>query len=69
MIELEALQKALQEGTEAYDKMQGELVMARASLTKILTSKDVKATVWPNHTFFEGPISFYLTPNFMCTLI
>ncbi|XP_022156442.1 uncharacterized protein LOC111023335 [Momordica charantia] len=44
-IELEALQKALEEGTEAYDKMQGELVKARQSLTKILTSKDVKATL------------------------
>ena len=31
--------------TEAYDKMQRELVKAREGLTKILTSKDVKATV------------------------
>lgn len=31
--------------TEAYDKMQAELVKAREGLTKILTSKDVKATV------------------------
>ncbi|KAK4262640.1 hypothetical protein QN277_028178 [Acacia crassicarpa] len=45
LIELEALQKALQEGTEAYDKMQNELITARASLTKILSSKDVKATL------------------------
>ncbi|KAF7828381.1 uncharacterized protein G2W53_019545 [Senna tora] len=45
LIELEALQKALQEGTEAYDKMQSELIKARESLTKILTSKDVKATL------------------------
>uniref|UniRef100_A0A2P2L197 Uncharacterized protein LOC105645975 isoform X2 n=1 Tax=Rhizophora mucronata TaxID=61149 RepID=A0A2P2L197_RHIMU len=45
LIELEALQKALQEGTEAYDKMQMELVAAKKSLTKILTSKDVKATL------------------------
>ncbi|KAJ6946477.1 hypothetical protein NC651_001266 [Populus alba x Populus x berolinensis] len=45
LIELEALQKALKEGTEAYDKMQGELVKAKKSLTKILTSKDVKATL------------------------
>ncbi|KAK7406226.1 hypothetical protein VNO78_07846 [Psophocarpus tetragonolobus] len=44
-IELEALEKAIQEGIEAYDKMQGELVKARESLTKILTSKDVKATL------------------------
>ncbi|KAI4327086.1 hypothetical protein L6164_019587 [Bauhinia variegata] len=45
LIELEALQKALQEGTEAYDKMQAELIAAKASLTKLLTSKDVKATL------------------------
>ncbi|KAK7309031.1 hypothetical protein RJT34_05453 [Clitoria ternatea] len=45
LIELEALEKALQEGTGAYDKMQTELVKAKASLTKILTSKDVKATL------------------------
>ncbi|KAL5168148.1 hypothetical protein HKD37_11G030368 [Glycine soja] len=44
-IELEALEKAILEGLEAYDKMQGELVKARASLTKILTSKDAKATL------------------------
>lgn len=31
--------------TEAYDKMQVELITAKESLTKILTSKDVKATV------------------------
>lgn len=74
LIELEALQKALLEGTglfvsinlgaaelqifpcfhaqlllfsvtEAYDNMQADLITARKSLTKILTSKDVKATV------------------------
>ncbi|CAK9173165.1 unnamed protein product [Ilex paraguariensis] len=45
LVELEALQKALQEGTEAYDKMQTDLVRARESLTKILTSKDIKATL------------------------
>ncbi|XP_030469377.2 uncharacterized protein LOC115687834 [Syzygium oleosum] len=45
LIELEALQKALLEGTEAYDKMQVDLVKAKNSLTKILTSKDVKATL------------------------
>ena len=76
LIELQALQKALQEGTglltnniravgviflwiywktplflcsffstKVYDKMQTELIKARESLTKILTSKDVKATV------------------------
>ncbi|KAK7307804.1 hypothetical protein VNO77_41184 [Canavalia gladiata] len=45
LIELEALEKAVQEGIEAYDKMQSELIKARASLTKILTSNDVKATL------------------------
>ncbi|CAB4279630.1 unnamed protein product [Prunus armeniaca] len=45
LIELEALQKALQEGTEAYDKMQTDLIKAKQSLTKVLTSKDVKATL------------------------
>lgn len=45
VIELEALQKALLEGIEAYDKMQAKIVQARENLTKILTSKDVKATL------------------------
>ncbi|KAI3410207.1 uncharacterized protein J3R85_018898 [Psidium guajava] len=45
LIELEALQKALLEGTEAYEKMQADLVKAKNSLTKLLTSKDVKATL------------------------
>ncbi|KAK3434546.1 uncharacterized protein LOC104441873 [Eucalyptus grandis] len=45
LIELEALQKALLEGTEAYEKMQVDLVKAKNNLTKILTSKDVKATL------------------------
>ncbi|KAA3471438.1 (Dimethylallyl)adenosine tRNA methylthiotransferase MiaB [Gossypium australe] len=45
LTELEAIQKALQEGTEAYDKMQAELIIAKKSLTKILSSKDIKATV------------------------
>ncbi|XVF52683.1 hypothetical protein PTKIN_Ptkin05aG0038100 [Pterospermum kingtungense] len=45
LIELEALQKALQEGIEAYDKMQADLVTAKQSLTKILTSEDIKATL------------------------
>ncbi|KAK6274893.1 hypothetical protein POUND7_004602 [Theobroma cacao] len=45
LIELEALQKALQEGIEAYDKMQADLITAKKSLTKILTSKDIKATL------------------------
>ncbi|KAL0395345.1 UNVERIFIED_CONTAM: hypothetical protein Slati_4500700 [Sesamum latifolium] len=45
VIELEALQKALQEGIEAYDRMQSELVSARKNLMKLLTSNDVKATL------------------------
>ncbi|XP_065857989.1 uncharacterized protein [Euphorbia lathyris] len=45
VIELETLQKALQEGSEAYDKMQTDLLKAKNSLTKILSSKDVKATL------------------------
>ncbi|CAN6723435.1 unnamed protein product [Malus baccata var. baccata] len=44
LIELEALQKALQEGT-AYDKMQTDLIKAKLSLTKVLSSKDVKSTL------------------------
>ncbi|XP_022737043.1 uncharacterized protein LOC111289941 isoform X2 [Durio zibethinus] len=46
LIELEALQKALQEGTEAFDKMQADLITAKQSLTKILTSKDIKTTLF-----------------------
>lgn len=45
VIELEALEKALLEGTEAYDRLQADLVKARESLTKILTSKDIKVTL------------------------
>lgn len=45
LVELEALQKALKEGIEAYDKMQIELLKANGSLKKILSSKDVKATL------------------------
>ncbi|KMT12565.1 hypothetical protein BVRB_5g098100 [Beta vulgaris subsp. vulgaris] len=45
IFELEALQKALLEGIEAYDKMQNELVKAKQSLTKIFTSKDVNSTL------------------------
>ncbi|KAJ0265756.1 Dimethylallyl [Hirschfeldia incana] len=45
LIELESLQKALEEGIEAYDKMQKELMTATNSLTKILTSTDIKATL------------------------
>ncbi|XP_021738101.1 uncharacterized protein LOC110704598 [Chenopodium quinoa] len=45
LIELEALQKALSEATEAYDKLQSDLVKAKQSLTKIFTSKDVNSTL------------------------
>ncbi|WCJ26008.1 hypothetical protein M5689_007859 [Euphorbia peplus] len=45
VIELETLQKALQEGAEAYDKLQTDLLKAKNSLTKILSSKDMKATL------------------------
>ncbi|KAG8374771.1 hypothetical protein BUALT_Bualt10G0030400 [Buddleja alternifolia] len=45
VIELETLEKALQEGIDAYDKMQSELITARKSLMKILTSDDIKATL------------------------
>ncbi|GER28015.1 ribosomal L22e protein family [Striga asiatica] len=45
VIELETLEKALQEGIEAYDKMQSDLVTARKSLMKLLTSDDIKATL------------------------
>ncbi|XP_058085265.1 uncharacterized protein LOC131232799 isoform X2 [Magnolia sinica] len=44
LIELEAMQKVLLEGTEAYDKMQSELVLAKQRLAKILQSEDKKAT-------------------------
>ncbi|KAH6818096.1 dimethylallyl [Perilla frutescens var. frutescens] len=45
VIELETLQKALEEGIEAYDKMQSEIVTARKSLMKLLQSSDIKATL------------------------
>ncbi|KAK1309808.1 hypothetical protein QJS10_CPA08g01564 [Acorus calamus] len=45
LIELEALQKVLLEGTEAYDKMQADFVMAKQGLMKILQSKDRRATL------------------------
>ncbi|EOA34321.1 hypothetical protein CARUB_v10021841mg [Capsella rubella] len=45
LVELETLQKALEEGIEAYDKMQNELMTATNSLTKILTSTDIKTTL------------------------
>ncbi|EPS71246.1 hypothetical protein M569_03513, partial [Genlisea aurea] len=45
VMELEALGKALEEGIEAYDKMQYELVRSRKSLMKLLTADDVKTTL------------------------
>ncbi|KAL5728156.1 hypothetical protein ACHQM5_001271 [Ranunculus cassubicifolius] len=45
LIELEAMQKVLIEGTEAYDKLQSNVVKAKESLAKILRSSDVKATI------------------------
>ncbi|KAL8167845.1 hypothetical protein V2J09_009344 [Rumex salicifolius] len=45
IFELEALQKALEEGTEAYDKMQADLIKAKDSLSKILSSKNMKETL------------------------
>ncbi|PHU29693.1 hypothetical protein BC332_01786 [Capsicum chinense] len=44
LIELETLQKALQEAT-AYDKLQADLVATKKNLIEIFTSKDVKATL------------------------
>lgn len=45
LIELEAIQKVLLEGTEAYDKMQEDLVSVKGRLMKILQSKDRKSTL------------------------
>ncbi|KAJ4759909.1 hypothetical protein LUZ62_070284 [Rhynchospora pubera] len=45
LIELEAMQKVLLEGAEAYDKMQADMVSARENLMKILQSKDRKSTL------------------------
>ncbi|KAJ1701773.1 hypothetical protein LUZ63_001552 [Rhynchospora breviuscula] len=45
LIELEAMQKVLLEGAEAYDKMQADMVSARENLMKILQSKDRKSTI------------------------
>lgn len=43
--ELEVLQKVLREGTEAYDRLAGDLVSAKAKLSRILVAKDKKATL------------------------
>ncbi|KAF6152621.1 hypothetical protein GIB67_013068 [Kingdonia uniflora] len=45
VIELEAIQKVLLEGAEAYDKLQAETITTKESLAKILSSNDVKATL------------------------
>lgn len=45
VIELEAIQKVLLEGIEAYDKMEADLVSAKERLMKILQSKDKKSTL------------------------
>uniref|UniRef100_A0A0D9ZGA4 Uncharacterized protein n=3 Tax=Oryza TaxID=4527 RepID=A0A0D9ZGA4_9ORYZ len=45
LIELEAMQKVLLEGVEAYDKLQNDLVSAKERLTKILQSSDKKSTL------------------------
>ncbi|XP_072954431.1 uncharacterized protein [Typha angustifolia] len=45
LIELEALQKVLEEGIDAYDKMQLDLVSAKERLMRILQSKDRKSTL------------------------
>ncbi|KAK8914424.1 hypothetical protein KSP39_PZI023576 [Platanthera zijinensis] len=45
LIEFEALEKVLLEGIEAYDKMEGDLVLAKERLLKILQSKDRNSTL------------------------
>ncbi|KAJ7519121.1 hypothetical protein O6H91_20G023700 [Diphasiastrum complanatum] len=45
LVELEALQQVLIEGTEAYDKLSLDLVRAKAQLARILASKDKRATL------------------------
>jgi len=45
VIELEAMQKVLLEGTEAYDRMEADLVLAKQRLKKILSSNDRKSTM------------------------
>lgn len=60
--------------TEAYDKLQADLLKANESLTKILTSKDVKATVstWRytrslHHSIYCSWI--VLLKSFYCSLV
>ncbi|GJN38377.1 hypothetical protein PR202_gb27413 [Eleusine coracana subsp. coracana] len=45
LIELEAMQKVLLEGVEAYDALQNDLVTAKERLMKILQSRDRKSTL------------------------
>lgn len=45
LVELEALEKALKEGTEAYDKVASNFISAKDRLAKILSAKDKKATI------------------------
>ncbi|KAF3322408.1 hypothetical protein FCM35_KLT13549 [Carex littledalei] len=45
LCELEAMQKVLLEGSEAYDKLQADMVSAKENLMKILQSKDRKSTL------------------------
>ncbi|KAK8940190.1 hypothetical protein KSP40_PGU007601 [Platanthera guangdongensis] len=45
LIEFEALEKVLLEGIEAYDKMEGDLVLAKERLLKILQSKERNSTL------------------------
>lgn len=45
LVELEALNKVLQEGIEAYDKMTIDMLGAKERLGKLLASKDKKATL------------------------
>ncbi|KAH7434285.1 hypothetical protein KP509_06G009400 [Ceratopteris richardii] len=43
--ELEVLNKVLEEGIEAYDKLTKDMLGARERLTRLLSSKDKKATL------------------------
>ncbi|MCL7035664.1 hypothetical protein MKW94_017139 [Papaver nudicaule] len=45
LVELEAMEKVLMEGAEAYDKLQADMITTKNSLGKILRSTDVKATL------------------------
>ncbi|KAL6885551.1 hypothetical protein ACP4OV_010330 [Aristida adscensionis] len=45
LIELEAMQRVLLEGIEAYDKLQNDLVTAKERLLKILQATDRKSTL------------------------